>query len=560
MSSAAPAPSREGAGLYSVLIAAIALGALAVRVPQLDRRPMHTDEAVHAQKFADLLEAGEYEYNPHEYHGPTLNYFTLVPAWLQRAGTYERVTELTLRIVPVVFGVLLVLASALLVRGLGRGGAAAAAVLAAVSPAFVFYSRYYIQETLLVFFTFAAIACGYRYVRVKSVYWARSAGAAVGLMHATKETCIIAFAAMACALAGVLTVSVVWGKRPKELLAGFRPAHLVVALVTAILVSALFCSSFLTHPRGVLDSYLTYATYFGRAGGEQTVHVHPWHYYLGMLLFWKYADGPLWTEALILVLALVGAGTLLRRPNESGVDRSLVGFLVLYTAAMTVVYSAIPYKTPWCMLGFLHGMILLAGVGATAVVRWLRPRGRRIAAVIVLVVAVLHLLLQAVLANFVYPADSRNPYVYGHTTDEIFTVAEQVRQYAGACDDPCDLTVQVACTGHDYWPLPWYLRFYRAGHSDRLPEKIGPLIFVSEDLEGALTRKLYAQTPSEERQMYLYVFEKPYYVWLRPQVKLFGFVRKDLWDRYVQQPDPDVLIRGSHEPEREATGDDVRPE
>ena len=36
---------------------------------------------------------------------------------------------------------------------------------------------------------------------------------------------------------------------------------------------------------------------------------------------------------------------------------------------MLVVYSAIPYKTPWCLLGFLHGMILLAGVGAVVLVR-----------------------------------------------------------------------------------------------------------------------------------------------------------------------------------------------
>jgi uncharacterized protein (TIGR03663 family) len=554
-----PVLSREGAGLYFVLIAAVALGALALRVPRLDRRPMHTDEAVHAQKFADLLEAGEYEYDPYEYHGPTLNYFTLVPAWLQSAPRYADVTELTLRIVPVVFGVLLVLASVLLVRGLGRAGAVTAAVFAAVSPSFVFYSRYYIQEVLLVFFTYAAVACGYRYVRSRSIHWALAAGAAAGLMHATKETCIIAFGAMGAALAVLFAVAIARGKRPRMLLAGIRPIHLAAALVTALLVSALFCSSFLTHPRGVLDSYLTYATYLGRGGGEETIHLHPWHYYLRMLLFWQYADGPVWTEALIVALAVAGIATLLRQRDVPGVDRSLVGFLAVYTVTLTVVYSALPYKTPWCMLGFLHGMILLAGVGASAFVRWLPRRGPRVVAVIVLGVAVAHQLSLALLGSYVYPADSRNPYVYGHTTDEIFTVTERVRQYAGVYDDPCDLTVQVACTGHDYWPLPWYFRFYRAGHSNHLPETTGPLIFISEDLEGALTRKLYVETPPADRQMYLYVFEKPYYVWLRPHVKLFGLVRKDLWDRYNQQPDPDALIRESHGSEPEATRDDVRP-
>ncbi len=36
---------------------------------------------------------------------------------------------------------------------LGTGGAAVAALLAALSPAMVFYSRYFIHETPLVFFT-----------------------------------------------------------------------------------------------------------------------------------------------------------------------------------------------------------------------------------------------------------------------------------------------------------------------------------------------------------------------------------------------------------------------
>ena len=53
----------------------------------------------------------------------------------------------------------------------------------------------------------------------------------------------------------------------------------------------------------------------------------------------------------------------------------------------------------------------------------------------------------------------------------------------------------------------------------------------------ALANKLYALTPQEQRRMYLFLFDKPYYVWLRPEVKLLGFVRKDLWDRLQQRPE-----------------------
>ena len=100
---------------------------------------------------------------------------------------------------------------------LGTAESIAAAVLTAVSPAMVFYSRYYIQEMLLVCFTFGAIVALWRWRQVatlcggrgtcprrartwRHVYsaraWLVALGVCVGMMHATKETCIIALAAM----------------------------------------------------------------------------------------------------------------------------------------------------------------------------------------------------------------------------------------------------------------------------------------------------------------------------------------------------------------------------
>ena len=58
------------------LLLAIA-GALALRTHDLGNRPLHNDEAVNATKLATLWDKGEYKYDPHEYHGPTLHYFSL---------------------------------------------------------------------------------------------------------------------------------------------------------------------------------------------------------------------------------------------------------------------------------------------------------------------------------------------------------------------------------------------------------------------------------------------------------------------------------------------------
>ena len=63
-----------------------------------------------------------------------------------------------------IFGIGLIGLLLLLTDGLGKTAVATAALLTAISPAMVFYSRYYIQEMLLVFFTLAALGCGWRYL------------------------------------------------------------------------------------------------------------------------------------------------------------------------------------------------------------------------------------------------------------------------------------------------------------------------------------------------------------------------------------------------------------
>src|SRR2546423_4186671 len=71
----------------------------------LDRRPMHNDEAVNAIKFGDLYTHGAYKYDPQEYHGPTLEYFTLAFERLTAAPRFEDVSASRLRLVTVLFGV-----------------------------------------------------------------------------------------------------------------------------------------------------------------------------------------------------------------------------------------------------------------------------------------------------------------------------------------------------------------------------------------------------------------------------------------------------------------------
>jgi uncharacterized protein (TIGR03663 family) len=427
-------------------------------------------------------------------------------------------------------------------ESLGKGAAVYAAILTAISPAMVFYSRYYIQEMLLVCFTFGVIVSGYRYARSKEVIWALLTGMFLGLMHATKETCIIAFGAMFLALFLTLLLQ----RRKGALVNAVKPSHLIGGLMVGVAVSALFYSSFLTHPEGILDSIRTYTTYFDRAS-KSSLHIHPWSYYLKMLVYFRYGDGPFWTEALIVSLAVLGFVAAMTKRGASFANIPLVRFLGFYTLILTVIYSSIPYKTPWCALGFLHGMILLAGVGAVVLVRLAPNVLPRLIVMAFLFEASIHLTWQAYLSDYKYYADSRNPYVYAHPTTEIFTVVRKIEEYARVHKDADAMPIDIVCPGDDYWPLPWYLRSFRgiswSNHIVRDSDS-APLIIAAPEVEGALAEKLYELTPVEKRQMYMLLFDRPYYVWLRPEVKLVGFVRKDLWDRFQRQPAEDAQAQG----------------
>src|SRR4030065_2563745 len=70
------------------------------RVVRLDVRPMHHDEANQAVKFGDLLERGEYRFDPGDHHGPSLYYFTLPAARAAGARSLAELSQTTLRLLP----------------------------------------------------------------------------------------------------------------------------------------------------------------------------------------------------------------------------------------------------------------------------------------------------------------------------------------------------------------------------------------------------------------------------------------------------------------------------
>ena len=512
--------------LLMMVLAAIA--ALALRWPRLEARPMHNDEAVNAIKFGQLWDQGIYKYDPNEHHGPTLLYATLALGRLTGAPDFVHFSECRLRAVTVLFGFCLLLLLPLLMDGLGRGGVAWAALLTAVSPAFAFYSRYYIHEILLVFFTLLALGAGWRYWRSRGLGWALLAGCALGLMDATKETFVFTLAAAVLAMAlnylwhRHLDASAAPQKRPPV-----RWAHLGGALGVWLVVAFILFSSFFTNAGGPMDSIWTYLPWLQRAGGASP-HIHPWYFYLRRLLFFHLYDGPIWSEAFILLLAVIGAAAGFRRRRLAGANADLVRFLAFYTVLLTAIYSALAYKTPWCLLSFWHGMILLAGVGAAVVVRTMRRQVWRLGCTLVILAGAAHLGWQARQADTTYAADPRNPYVYSQTTPDILKLVAKVNALASVLPNPDQLLIKVMSPEDDYWPLPWYLRrFKQVGWWDRIPaDPYASVMLVATRINARL----------DEKEEKTHIMNGVYH--LRPQVDFELYIDLNLWRTYLEKHPP----------------------
>lgn len=509
------------AGALLILV----IGALAFRLPDLGNRPIHGDEAVHAFKFHELWKTGVYRYDANEFHGPTIYYAALPVVFLRGRHTFAELQETDLRLAIVLFGTGLVALCGLLAGGLGRRAALTSAALFAISPAFVFYSRYYIQEMLLAFFTLALIGCVWRYTKSRAPIWPAAAGASAGLMIASKETAVITFVAMGVGLALTMLWARLVDRRPLNLDGLKNRRHLALFLGLALVVACLFVSGFGTNWKGPLDYVRSYAPWFGRAHGTG-LHRFPWNYYLGILAWTHGERGPVWSEGLILGMAAVGfiAALLPRRWTPVPGSLGLVRFLAFSTVALTVIYSAIPYKTPWCVLSFLLGMILLAGVGAVALTRIVPGTALKATTAALILAGMVQLGQQAYRTNFVYVTDSRNPYVYAQPAPDVIELGKRVADIARANPRHDNMVIKVISTDEYYWPIPWYLRqFPNVGYyTGQVPaDPVAPVVIAASDFDEPVTKIL---DPTHLMTGYF---------GLRSEVTFEVFVSMDAWKAYL---------------------------
>jgi uncharacterized protein (TIGR03663 family) len=472
LESTPPAARGLSPRLRWALFIALALIALAIRLPQLGARPMHTDEAVNAYITGELLAGEAYHYDPRDRHGPALFAVTEpLVKWLG-AKNLAGLTEFKLRLVPVILGSGTVLLLGAGVEMFGFMACFVGALLFALAPLPVYYNRYFIHETLFVAATLGLILSGWRAWQNNSLAAALLAGLCAALMLTAKETAVVHFFALgvtalcACLLA------------PREKL----PAAKVVVLALAVffILATLLFTWFGRNWSVFADLQHAVPRFAARAGGEG--HQKPFGYYLRLL------------DPMLVLFLVAAAGVyaaIYDAVNRAGKAPLL---LVIYGLLIFLIYSAIPYKTPWLALNLWLPLALACGLGVAAFWNHIKNASGRWIVGIAGLFLLSTLGLQTKVLAFDRPADERNPLAYAHTSEDLLGLPARLEQLAAAnhLAQP-----RLAVVAADAWPLPWYLRkFSQVGYWQPGQEPAPADFFITAtDMSDALKSRLQNYRP-----------------------------------------------------------------
>ena len=502
-----------------------------LRLYDLSLVPLHHDEGVNGNFLVQLVRDNFYRYNPENYHGPSLYYFAAIIPWTvkflfgQQAQNAYGLTTFSIRLVPALFGLGTIWLVLMLRRRLGTIGTLAAAAFLAVSPGAVYLSRYFIHESLFVFFTLGIVVASLKYYDERHAIYLILAAVSAALLFATKETWIISVGVLFIALVSTQISRRLWrilgldGKQGKARSASGSAANLsegiqatvdrlggkisiavwsLVAVAVFAAIGVLFYSSFGTNWQGVSDSLKTFQVWT-KTG--QTAHVHEWWTYIKWL--WE-------EESPLLVLGAIGAAIAVLRPGNS-----LALFCALWAFGILAAYSLVPYKTPCLTLNIIVPLALISGYAFQAIYQYggkdvMRPIS------VFAALAICTSGYQTIVLNFFKYDDDHYAYVYAHTRRELLKLVDDIDIVAKQSGTGTDTGITIISP--DYWPLPWYFRNYtKVGYYGHMSATTEPIIIASESQRGEVQAAFgdrYRQINSSFA--------------LRPGVELLLFVRRDV--------------------------------
>ena len=343
-------------GLYALFL----IIAVLTRFWDLGSRAMAHDESLHALYSWKLYAGQGYRHNP-MMHGPFLFHANALIYFLFGDSDY------TTRVVPALFGVVLVVLPYFLRRWLGRTGALVTSAMLLISPSFLYYSRYIRNDIYIAVWTMLMVIALFGYIAEHKSRYLYLGAAALSLSLCTKENAYITgfigvtFILLAAAWERLTNTN----KREESILSALRsiePKALTVSILIFAVIFVLLYTTFFTNILGLGSGTVGALAYWLAQHGVQRGG-QPWYYYIFLLL-------PLYE---LTPLLFASAGTiyyLVRLTRQRGNEETrkpyslitLFTYFLLYWSALNLIlYSWIGEKMPWMVLHLALPLTVLAG-------------------------------------------------------------------------------------------------------------------------------------------------------------------------------------------------------
>ncbi|OHB46874.1 MAG: hypothetical protein A3J92_06470 [Planctomycetes bacterium RIFOXYC2_FULL_41_27] len=390
-------------------------------------------------------------------------------------------------------------------------GLLTAGLLVALSPSISFFSRDTIHEIYLIFFSLAIIVSFFLYSETRKSRYIYFAVASIAFVITIKETYIITFAVFALSL--IIAYCFEVGLSPK----GTRYARFKNIFTTFaseckrhkyavgisvgmfFLINFLFYSSFFTYYEGV-NGILRTLKIWSKTGVHQGGHAKPFFYYFK--LFRKF-------ELPMLVLGIAGFYYAFRHRSKFTV------FVSFWAILIYVVYSLIPYKTPWLVVNILLPLSILAGIFVNGIFGIVKKRWHYAIFYPIYVIIFGIICYQSIMLNFKNYDDERYELVYVQTKRDVYNLMNRMESLSNTSGK----SIVINIVSKEYWPLPWYFREYKNARfwGSVIDNPNAPVILVDKSGESKLKEKLKGK------------YKKERFV-LRPGVWLVAYIQEDLYN------------------------------
>jgi len=470
----------------------------------LELKPLHHDEGVNSWFLLNLKKdfPTGWKYDPENYHGPFLFLTDIIPL-----SIHESI--FSLRCMVALFGSLTIAMLWALRRKIGRVGVVTAGFLLAVSPTNLFFARTNIHETFLVFFTLGTVVSAVRFGESKKPLYLILMAACWAWVITNKETYIMTGGAFFWAAVGTYLWFSITRKNdelsPKRFigdLGNWMKNHyqaIWLAVFAFIFIIAIYYSSLFTNLKGTTSDLIDSLLIWRKTGTKGAGHEKPFWYW-----WWLLRD----FELPILILGILGGWYAFIKRN------AFMVFSLLWAVILFLVYSFIPYKTPWLALNFILPLALLAGFFVENVYRSVRGSP-------LLITLTTGIGCVVILAwgsgiswrvNFVEYDDDSHQIVYSQTRRDLNDLMVRLEDFAHSKAQGYDTEIKIV--SDEYWPLQWYLRKYNhVGYWGKvIDDPDAPIVLgrtkTQNELEKALKDTYYSELYSVRPGLDLYLYTR----------------------------------------------------